>query len=515
MASSPVARSFTLGSTRRATELRKLDDHGFADVLAAKLPAGAVALLRKAKHPATIVLNADGAELKVGDRKFQLGLDAHESAHDCYRENVRSRRWEDLGPIRHSLQPTRKRARQMTTQIARVPSDSYNRAKALGGAARAMLGASGLADIDADSDSHDERKADSAPSGDAMPAWSSTADDTRYTNPRRGPGVARLDRAVSAVVAGGRSGRGHGRGRGRGKTMKEREANIIDAARAALQDRVADGHPIECGALSGVRAYNRAVTEFTTKHALQLQLDAELAAVATEYSMLSDKLAVAQAAARTEQAAEVGLIRSRMAAWERANANTVRNKLRMYGLVRKELLSLKDAIGKLADKQKEAEALRLRQTAEAPIALVGAPARGRARGRSRGRGRVGRPRGSRKVASSNSSADVSPCSSKPEGAEKARRDSSNAVVVAEEGLPAAAPSTAGVENYAAVEAARAGARGIAARMKAKKAERLAAAARGASATEPSATALLGAGDVALGPSAAQWGSIDMGFEVTE
>ena len=77
MASSPVARSFTLGSTRRATELRKLDDHGFADVLAAKLPAGAVALLRKAKHPATIVLNADGAELKVGDRKFQLGLDAH------------------------------------------------------------------------------------------------------------------------------------------------------------------------------------------------------------------------------------------------------------------------------------------------------------------------------------------------------------------------------------------------------------------------------------------------------
>ena len=549
MAASPVGRAFTLGATRRATELRERDGHGFGDVLAAKLPAAAVALIRKAKDPATIVINAEGAELKVGDKTFWLGLDKHEAAHDCYRENVRSRRWDDLGPIRHSLQPTRKRTRDMTTRIERAPGDRPFRTKDPGAAARAMLGNSGLASVDSDSDSHDEA---ATVGGDAMPTWTPSAEEPLSARPRRGPGAARLDRAVSAVVAGGR-GRA-GRGRGRGKTLEAKGPVIISAARTALQARVLEDRPDVCDALSGVRAYNRAVAEVTAKHALQMELDAELAAVAAHYSMLSDTLAVAQASTGAKQSAEVASIRSRMAAWERANANAVRTKLQMYEMVRKELLSLKSEIGKLADKQNQDKAVRLRQANEAASATGDAPVRGRGRSRPRGRGggRVGRPRGSRKATSTSirstnsqptgsvprSEADAvgarpskSDAAANPRAKEKSRRKSSKVPATAGEETAAACTATvttSAADDFVATEAARAGARGIAEAnfaVEAKKAERMTAAARSVPATEPAATPSAatpsaatpsaGVHDVALEPSASQWASIDMGFEVTE
>ena len=527
MAASPLGGAFTLGATRRATELRERDGHGFGDVLAAKLPAAAVALIRKAKDPATIVINAEGAELKVGDKTFRLGLDKHEAANDCYRENVRSRRWDDLGPIRHSLQPTRKRTRDMTTRIERAPGERPVRTKDPGAAARAMLGASGLANVDIDSDSHDEASAATV-GGDAMPPWTPSAEEPVTARPRRGPGAARLDRAVSAVVAGGR-GRA-GRGRSRGKTLAEKGAGIISASRTALHERVLEDRPDLCDALPGVRAYNRAVAEVTAKHALQMELDAELASIAAHYTTLLDTLKVAQASAGATQSAEVASIRRKMAAWERTNASAVRTKLQMYEMVRKELMSFKSEIGKLADKQNQAK----RQANEVSSTTRDAPVRGQGRGRGRGGGRVGRPRGSKKATSTPTSkvnsqstgsvprSDADSVAShpskfdaavSPRTKEKSRCESSEAVAAAGEETTArtATAITLPAEDYAAAEAARAGAR-IAARMKAKKAERMTEAAGGVSATNPPPA---GVNDVALGPSASQWASIDMGFEVTE
>lgn len=332
MAASPVGRSFALSATRRASELRQRDGRGFGDVLAAKLPASIVTALRrpKCKGAASIVLGADGAELKIGDKVYPLSLvDEHESAYDCYREDVRSRRWDDLGPILHTLQPTRKRTRPAAAAperraVARM-SEGAGRAAGRNAAARAMLGASGLASSDEDSgDSHDSSGGEEREAG-VLPPWTPGAGGPPSPAARRQPGTARLDRAVSAAVTGGRGGRG-GRSRAPRRTQEEKDAEAVTAARGALEERAGRGQAERCDALKGIRSYNNAVASFELKHAVQMQLDAELSTVAAEYSQLSDQLLAAAAGAGGEEEegpAGAALIRRQMAAWERDNSAKV------------------------------------------------------------------------------------------------------------------------------------------------------------------------------------------------
>ena len=103
-------------------------------------------------------------------------------------------------------------------------------------------------------------------------------------------------------------------------------AEAVTAARRALEERAGRGQAERCDALKGIRSYNNAVSSFELKHAVQMQLDAELITVAAEYSQLSDQLLAAAAGAGGEEdegPAGTTLIRRQMAAWERDNSAKV------------------------------------------------------------------------------------------------------------------------------------------------------------------------------------------------
>ena len=486
MAASPVGRGFALQATRRAAELRarpaEADEGSFGDVLAAKLPAATVAAMRKSKGGATVTLGTDGgAVIRVGEVTYTLAMvEERQSAYDCYREDVRSRRWEDLGPIWHSLQPTRKRRADARAPVAARtgPADAeakrQRRAKGQAAGARA-LGGGGAG---YDDDEPEQQSASTAAGGretqgdgvrnpvgadGVLVPWAPIASGGPRQRERPGTNAstARHNKAVNRAVLGGRGGgsgaaataggRGGGRGgrpRG-GRTQEEKDAAKlavrVAAAHTELQGRVDDSAAETCSALTGSRSYKQAVAKFQVKQALQAQLDGELELAAAEYAQLAEQLGslVAQPMALGGGAAAAGgqgieteqrraVFQSRMVAWERDNASKVRNTLQLYETVRRELLSIKDAVRSLAEEQEAAKAPALsvpsvgdeppldaatagsvESTGDRMPTLAAASAAGRARGRGRGgRGSRG-PRGGR---ARGSKAQQQPGINRPRGA---------------------------------------------------------------------------------------------------